>query len=266
MADFLIIDENKKWVDNKNVHNKKQVEDKDFSDKINDLVLSLQKVKTKEKVIFYRLLSTMTNAGMSLVKSISVLEKQEKNPVFKKILWRFCEELKAWKNLSECLELYPSSFSEAEIWIVKSWEKTWGLNKSLTDLANQIEKVESISGKIKWAMMYPFFIILVVIGVVSVMMTMVVPKLLDIFDDKSTLPASTKILMSVSHIFRDYWFVMVLIFVILFVVVFIWKKTPDGKYIFDNFLLNIPIFWGINRKLILSKFSRVFSWLLSSWV
>ena len=47
MADFLIIDENKKWVDNKNVHNKKQVEDKDFSDKINDLVLSLQKVKTK---------------------------------------------------------------------------------------------------------------------------------------------------------------------------------------------------------------------------
>ena len=52
MADFLIIDENKKWVDNKNVHNKKQVEDKDFSDKINDLVLSLQKVKTKEKVIF----------------------------------------------------------------------------------------------------------------------------------------------------------------------------------------------------------------------
>ena len=90
--------------------------------------------------------------------------------------------------------------------------------------------------------MYPFFIILVVIGVVSVMMTMVVPKLLDIFDDKSTLPASTKILMSVSDIFRDYWFVMVLIFVILFVVVFIWKKTPDGKYIFDNFLLNIPIF------------------------
>jgi type IV pilus assembly protein PilC len=46
----------------------------------------------------------------------------------------------------------------------------------------------------------------------------------------------------------------------------LWKKTPDGKYIFDNFLLKIPIFWWINRKLILSKFSRVFSWLLSSWV
>ena len=266
MADFLIIDENKKWVDNKNVHNKKPVEDKTFSDKIIDLVLSLQKVKTKEKVIFYRLLSTMTNAWMSLVKSVSVLEKQEKNPVFKKILWRFSEELRAWKNLSECLELYSSSFSEAEIWIVKSWEKTWGLNKALTDLANQIEKVESISWKIKWAMMYPFFIIVVVVGVVSVMMTMVVPKLLDIFDDKSTLPASTKALMAVSDMFRDYWFIMILIFVIIFIVVFIWKKTPDGKYIFDNFLLNIPIFWWINRKLVLSKFSRVFAWLLSSGV
>jgi len=72
--------------------------------------------------------------------------------------------------------------------------------------------------------------------------------------------------MAVSDMFRDYWFIMILIFVIIFIVVFIWKKTPDGKYIFDNFLLNIPIFWWINRKLVLSKFSRVFAWLLSSGV
>jgi type II secretory pathway component PulF len=74
------------------------------------------------------------------------------------------------------------------------------------------------------------------------MMTMVVPKLLDIFDDKASLPASTKILMATSDIFRDYWFVMIIFLIALFIAVLLWKKTPDGKYIFDNFLLKIPIF------------------------
>jgi len=203
---------------------------------------------------------------MTLMKSILVLEKQEKNPVFKQILWRFGEELKEWKNLSECLEEYPASFSEAEIWIIKSWEKTWQLNKVLSDLASQIEKVESLTWKIKSAMMYPMFIIVVVIGVVAVMMTAIVPKLLDIFDDKSTLPASTKLLMSISDAFRWYWFLFIIIIVVIVFIVSIWKKTPDWKYIFDNVMLHIPVFWSINKKLILSKFSRVFSWLVGSWV
>jgi type IV pilus assembly protein PilC len=59
--------------------------------------------------------------------------------------------------------------------------------------------------------MYPMFIVVVVIGVVSVMMTMIVPKLLDIFDDKSVLPASTKLLMAVSDLFRDYWMVFIIL-------------------------------------------------------
>ena len=267
MADFLILDDEKNSQNDNNVQNEVSTAPSGtFMDRINDFIMSMQSVKTKEKVIFYRLLSTMTNAWMTLMKSIIVLEKQEKNPVFKQILWRFGEELKEWKNLSECLEEYPASFSEAEIWIIKSWEKTWQLNKVLSDLASQIEKVESLTWKIKSAMMYPMFIIVVVIGVVAVMMTAIVPKLLDIFDDKSTLPASTKLLMSISDAFRWYWFLFIIIIVVIVFIVSIWKKTPDWKYIFDNVMLHIPVFWSINKKLILSKFSRVFSWLVGSWV
>jgi len=267
MADFLILDEEQNtWNDN-NVDNNKQVKQTgSLLDRLNDYVVGMQKVKTKEKVIFYRLLSTMTNAWMTVVKSILVLEAQEKNPVFKKILWKFWEELKEWKNLSECLELFPSSFTEAEMWIIKSWEKTWQLNTVLVDLADQIEKVESLNWKIKSAMMYPMFIIVVVIGVIAVMMTMIVPKLLDIFDDKSTLPASTQTLMAISDAFRSYWLIFVIIAVIIYIFVQIWKKTPDGKYIYDDMIMKIPVFWWITRKLILSKFARVFSGLTSSWV
>ena len=267
MADFLILDDDKNIWNNKDVHNKNTSDSSSiFIDKLNDFVVSMQSIKTKEKVIFYRLLSTMTNAWMTLVKSILVLEKQEKNPVFKKILWRFGEELKEWNNLSECLELYPASFSEAEAWIIKSWEKTWQLNHVLNDLSNQIEKVESLSWKIKSAMMYPIFIIFVVIGVVAVMMIMIVPKLLEIFDNKTDLPTSTKILVSISDWFRDYWLIFILLAIAFYVAVSIWKKTPDWKYIYDSIILKIPIFGSITKKLVLSKFSRIFSWLTSSWV
>ncbi len=269
MTDFLILDEEKKSSQsNDDVITQTTTDTKSssFMDQLNNFVVSMQTVKTKEKVIFYRLLATMTNAWMTLLKAVWVLEAQEKNPVFKKVLWRFCEDLKEWNTLSSCLEKFPASFEEAEIGIIKSWEKTWQLNTVLKDLASQIEKVESISWKIKSAMMYPMFIIIVVIGVISVMMTMIVPKLLEIFDDKSTLPWSTKVLMWVSDMFSNYWFIFILILIIIYILVVIWKRTPDWKYVFDWLILKIPIFWEINRKLILSKFSRIFSWLVWSWV
>ena len=134
MSDIIILNEEEKNTSDNNIIKVNGDEWKFLIDKLNDLLLSFQNVKTKEKVIFYRLLATMTNAWMSLLKSMMVLEKQEKNRVLKKILWRFCEELKDWAALSSCLELYYNSFEAAEVWIIRSWEKTWRLNIALTNI------------------------------------------------------------------------------------------------------------------------------------
>jgi type IV pilus assembly protein PilC len=272
MSDILILDnESNEWEDK---HIKKtaikNVNEWSLMDKINAYLLSMQKVKTKDKVLFYRLLATMTNAGMSVLKSIKVLEKQEKNEALKLIFWRFANELQDGKNLSECIELYPTSFAEAEVGIIRSWEKTGKLNEVLTELSDQIEKVESISWKLKSAMMYPWFIMVIVVWVVAVMMVAVVPKLLEIFitddGDASSLPASTQLLVKISDWFKDYWLLMIIVIGICVFVISIWKKTPNGRYIYDKVMLAVPIFWGINKKLTLSKFSRVFSGLLWSGV
>ncbi len=270
MSDILILnEENKKpsqMGDDQIIWGESKPVKKSFIDSLNNFLISLQKVKMKDKVIFYRLLATMINAGISLVKAVSILEKQEKNKAFKTILWTFIEELREWKNFSDCLEMYPASFDDAEIWMVKAGEKTWKLNDTLIEIADQVEKVASISGKIKGAMIYPLMILMVVFWVVFVMMTMVVPKLLDIFPNKESLPPATRILISISDIFTNYWFFIILWFVWLVAAINIWRKVPSGKYSYDKFILRIPIFWGLSRKLILSKFCRVFSWLLSSWV
>ncbi len=162
--------------------------------------------------------------------------------------------------------MYPDSFSEAEIWIIWSGEKTWKLNDVLIDLADQIEKVSSISWKLKAAMIYPAFILVVVTGVIMIMMVVVVPKLLDIFEDKSALPLSTQILIGVSNFLAWYWYVIVIFILVIVVFIKIWKKTPWGKYLYDNFMFKIPIFGTMTKKLILSRFSRVLSWLVSSGV
>ena len=75
--------------------------------------------------------------------------------------------------------------------------------------------------------MYPMFILVVVIGVVSIMMTMVVPKLLDIFENKDALPVSTKMLMGLSNAFSQYWYIMLLMVIGFITFVSIWKKTPN---------------------------------------
>jgi len=270
MSGILILDDDKKDsnVDNENIIDEKYSSKKsdNFLDKVNNYLISLSTLKVKEKVVFFRLLSTMLNAWVWVVKSVSILEKQEKSPALKKILGVFIHELKKWQNLSQCLEMYPASFSNAEIWMVKSWEKTWKLNSVLVDLSDQLEKVSSISWKIKSAMMYPLAVICVVIIVIFVMMIFIVPKLLDIFQNKDALPMSTKILIGTSDFFINYWYLIIMFFVVSFVLVTVWKKTPNGRYNYDNLMLKIPVFWDISKKLILSKFARVLSSLISSGV
>lgn len=265
MSDIIILNEEKKQNDN-DVYSENWSNNGWLLAKINNFVIARQRLKVKEKVIFFRLLSTMINAWMSLSRSISVLEKQEKSAVFKNVLWRFREELDNGKTLSYCLDLYPNSFSESEVWMVRSWEKTWKLNFILTDLADQIEKVAWISWKIKSALMYPSFIMLVVIWVIFVMMVMVVPKLLDIFQDKSKLPESTKTLIAFSDFFVNYWYIMIFVIVSIKLSIDFWRKTSTWKYMYDDFILKMPVFWQVVKKLILSKFSRVLAWLMNSWI
>lgn len=93
--------------------------------------------------------------------------------------------------------------------MIKAGEKTGKLNDTLVEIADQVEKIASITGKIKGAMIYPLMILCVVFGVVVIMMTMVVPKLLDIFEDKSSLPPSTRILIGISDLFVHYWFFII---------------------------------------------------------
>jgi type IV pilus assembly protein PilC len=93
-------------------------------DKINEYIISVQGLKIKDKVIFFRLLATMLNSGITVMKALSILEKQEKNKIVKNIFFSMGNMLEDGKNLSEAMIEFPNSFTDAEIGMVKAGEKT----------------------------------------------------------------------------------------------------------------------------------------------
>lgn len=229
-------------------------------------LISKQRIKIEQKVLFFRLLATMVNAGLSIVKAMSILEKQEKNVVLKKAYGNIILGVKSGKNLSQTLRDYGENFSDSECSIIESGEKTGKLNTSLIQLAEQVEKVSSITKKLKGALTYPAAIVVVMIASVMVLMTMVVPKIVEIFGDVDKLPPLTKILIATSDFFVGYWWIIILFFIASVITVSFWRQTESGHYRFDRIMLHLPIVGKVMQKVILSKFSRVLSNLLSSGI
>ncbi len=233
---------------------------------VDEWLISRQGMTLKQKVIFFRLLATMVNAGLAVLKSLTILEKQEANPVVKNVYSKIIEGIKGGKNLSVTLRTFNGAFSDAEASIIESGEKTGRLNTALIQLADQVEKVDSITKKIKGALIYPAAIIVVMLGSVMVLMTLVVPKLVEMFGDRDKLPPITQMLMATSDFFVGYWWLILIVAFVSIVLVLVWKQSEEGHYRFDGILLKLPIFGAVLRKVILSKFSRVLANLLSSGI
>ena len=211
-------------------------------------------------------MATMTNASMTVLKSLDTLKKQEKDKKMLAFYNFVIERVKSGSPLNDSLRSYYDNFTDAECSIIEAGERTGKLNQALLQIADQTEKMDSISRKIRGAMIYPAVLIIGMIAVIIVLMVKVIPTLLEFFGDPETLPDSTKMILGMSNFFQAYWPVLVIGVVAIYVFYAAWKKTPNGKYLNDKMILKAPIAGPIVQKVILSRFSRVFSNLIGSGV
>ena len=211
-------------------------------------------------------MATMTNASMTVLKSLDTLKKQEKDKKMLAFYTFVIERVKSGSTLNDSLRSYYDNFTDAECSIIEAGERTGKLNQALLQIADQTEKMDSISRKIRGAMIYPAVLIIGMIAVIIVLMVKVIPTLLEFFGDPETLPDSTKMILGMSNFFQAYWPVLVIGVVAIYVIYTAWKKTPNGKYLNDKMILKAPIAGPIVQKVILSRFSRVFSNLIGSGV
>ncbi len=240
----------------------------DGYNKLNDLLISSSKIQTRDMAAFFRLLAVMINAGIPLIKSLNTLAVQSsKLPKLKKVLFALAKKLEGGISLSKAMLEFPEVFSEAQVGAIQAGEASGQLNKTLLDLASELEKNASIAGKVKGAMIYPVAIILLMAGVVTLMMVMVIPQLKDLFAQSGKdLPIYTQYMISLSDFMVGQWYILLALLIASAAGFMYWKKTKTGKYYWDYFLISVPVFGELVKKSLLSKFSHSFGNLLSSGV
>ncbi len=226
-----------------------------------------KKVTFGDVVNFTRQLSTMVTAGLSLPDALSILRTQTTNPAFVPVLLDIEHQIIGGGNLGNALSQYPQHFSGLYISLVRAGESSGTLDKVLVRMADTLESQQEFRGKVVGAMIYPIIILIGMVVVVMVMMTVVVPKLTDLYKDFDvSLPVSTQILISTSHFFVRFWWLMIAVGVGSVVVFTRWRKSPVGELAIDSLILKLPLFGNLQKKIILVEFTRTLSMLIASGI
>ena len=245
----------------------KKTHEKSFFTRMDETLKSIGKPQAKDKATFFRLLAIMINAGIPLIKSLDTISEQTVNHKLKVAMYEIARDIEKGGTLSASMGRYPAIFSDAHIGMIRSGEASGQLNQILKQLAIEVEKSASIVRKVKGAMMYPVFIIIVMLVVISGMMIMVVPKIAEVFmQSGKQLPLITRIVIGISNFMRDRWPLIFGGLVGAAIAGVAVRNTRQGRVATDWLLLHIPIFGPLLQKSILARFSRSLGNLLTSGV
>ncbi len=232
-----------------------------------DFLARFKKVGFNDVSNFTRQLATMITAGLSLPDALTILRSQTTNPTFSRLIADVEHQIIGGGNLGGALGKYPNVFSPIYIALIRAGESSGTLDKVLSRLADTLETQGEFQSKVKGAMVYPVIIVVGMAAVVMVMMTVVIPKLTDLYKDFGIeLPVSTRILISVSTFFVHFWWLMIAATVGLVIAFGKWKKTPIGEAMVDSITLKIPLFGDLTKKVLLVEFTRTLAMLISAGI
>jgi len=224
-------------------------------------------VSLSEKMVFTNNLSGMLSAGLSLTRSLEVLEKQTKNPALNKVLASLIEEVNKGNTLSDGMKKFPKVFSPLFISMVKSGEGSGGLPKVLSEIGMTLKKSYDLNKKIKGAMMYPTIILIAVFLIGVLMMMFVVPTLVKTFENLGQeLPASTKFVIWLSNVISNYTILFLGAFALIIGGFMFFARSKVTQKYFDYLIIRIPVVGNIVQEVNTARTARTLSSLLSSGV
>ena len=226
-----------------------------------------KKVRERSIAIFTRQLATMIDAGLPLVQSLEVLASQQESRVFKNIIREIREDVEGGSTFAGALKKHPVTFSELYTNLVVAGEEGGILDNILTRLANYIEKSEALKKKVKSALIYPAVIVGVAIIVVLILMIFVIPVFETLFRQAGqTLPLPTLIVVTASKLIKKFVIILIPAFILLIYLIRKYYQTANGRAVIDRFLLKVPVFGPLLKKIAVARFSRTLGTLVSSGV
>ena len=226
-----------------------------------------KKVKEEDLAIFARQLATMVEAGIPILQALDALQEQITQPYFQNVIINVRDDIELGSSLSAAFAKHPRAFDSLFINMVKVGETGGVLSTILDRISLYLEKTIKLKRKVKSALIYPIIVMSMAIIITVVLLVKVVPTFAGIYGSfNAELPAMTQLLINISNFLKK----NILFFIAgLFVFGFLvsrWYRTDKGKFYIDRFILRIPIFGELIRKVVISRFSRTLSTLLQAGV
>ncbi len=224
-------------------------------------------VSTKDILVFTRQFSVMIDAGLPLVQGLEIIATQADNREFRRVLTDVKLRVESGSTFADALAVHPKVFDELFVQLVRAGEIGGMLDTILQRLGAYIEKNEKLKRRVKGAMVYPGIVLTVAVGVTVVLLMFVTPTFEKMFKDfGGAMPAPTQFLIDLSHFMTSYWYLLFGVPVALAVAWRTWVGTKSGRAHWDAFVLKVPVFGALIRKIAVARFTRTLGTMLSSGV
>ncbi|HEV8185120.1 MAG TPA: type II secretion system F family protein [Chthoniobacterales bacterium] len=226
-------------------------------------------VKPRVLMIFTRQLATLIDAGLPLLRALTVLAKQERDKVLKATIGNLSEAVQGGNTFSEGLSHHPKIFNDLYVNMVRAGEVGGVLELVLTRLAEFQEKAQKIKNKVLAAMVYPIIVLVLAMAIMGFLLVFIVPKFEQIFKDMlgdKPLPAITVFVITLSNYVKNHWGMILFGIALVVVGTKVLGRTAGGRAVIDRMKLRAPLVGDLNRKTAISRFSRTLGTLVTSGV
>jgi len=225
-------------------------------------------VTRRELITFFFNMEQLTNAGVPLLESLADMRDTLSNPLLREVVADLIENIEGGKRLSQAMAEHPRVFEKVFVSLVNAGEKSGKLQEVFLHLTNTLKWEDEMASQTKQVLIYPAFVMVVIIGVAFFLMIYLVPQLTGFIKNMGhTLPFHTKALLFVSSIFVQYWYVMLMVPLIAFAIIkFMVAYNPRARYRLDDLKLRLWPVGPILKKIILARFANFFGMLYASGI
>ncbi|OGN93624.1 MAG: pilus assembly protein [Chloroflexi bacterium RBG_13_50_10] len=227
------------------------------------LFAGFARIKPADIVMFSRQLALLLESGTDIVTSLDLLQNQVTNQTLRKIVGEVASDIRGGSPMSTAMSKHPRAFSQIYHRAISAGEQGGNLEIVLRQMADYIEKSIITQKQIKGALTYPIIVFIVAIGVVAILVTKVFPTFAGLYSQfGAELPAVTRLLIGITEWTNHYFLYLVLGIVIVVAVVYMYIRTPGGKYRWNTMLLRLPVFGRIVHLSELSRCCRTMAMLV----
>ncbi len=225
------------------------------------------RIKSKDLMIFTRQLATLIESELPLSNALRSLYKQTKNEQLQTVVYQVAQDVESGLALSQALERQKPVFSDFFVSMIRSAEVTGRLEEALTFLAGYLEKEAQWKSRIMSSMIYPLILVGLFIIVGGIMVVVVFPKIEAVFvESQAELPLISEIIFSTGGFIAQWWWVVIAVIGVVAFVITDYFKSSEGKAVWGQIVLQLPVFGNLFQKLYITRFAQSFSVLIKGGI